>query len=316
MLELERLDLEEIKKQQLKNEQEAKRIERQEKEEQLRRDQEAAKAQKDKELKEAKEQEAKEKAIEKKSKADAEAAAEKAKQVATMTADRATPATTAGPVTPVGNNGHQQPPPPQIVSEAAFAAASKCLDRVTLIKTSIKPTILSNPASANQIMAGKMLINRSVGQLTRSVNQLVPLVKKFVELFTAAQSRSQEEYELVMYLAAKKIVKQAEMEVSVKQDSAFPLGILSVNISTKHPAFQEVLLGRMMKKCPYIVPMYPRKQPNESLKEYQKRLGYNVKKEPVETEIQYGERMCGIISLYAAIVQTDLSKFLHACSYL
>lgn len=100
------------------------------------------------------------------------------------------------------------------------------------------------------------------------------------------------------------------MEVSVKQDSAFPLAILSVHLSSKHPPFQDILLGRMMKKCPYIVPMYPRKQPAESLKEYQKRLGYNVKSDPIESEIQYGERMCGILSLYAAIIQTDTSKLL------
>ena len=197
------------------------------------------------------------------------------------------------------------PPPPQIVSETAFAVALKCLDRVNNIKTSIKPTLLSNPASANQIMKDKMLINRSVGQLTRSMKQLVPLVKKLAEIFSNAKAKSTELYELLMYLAAKKIVKQSEMEVSVKQDSAFPLAILAVHLSSKHPAFQEVLFGRMIKKCPYIVPMYPRKQPNESLKEYQKRLGYNVKNDPIETDIQYGERMCGIISLYSAMIQTD-----------
>lgn len=42
----------------------------------------------------------------------------------------------------------------------------------------------------------------------------------------------------------------------------------------------------------------------ESLQVYQERLGFKKN----ETEIQYGERMCGIVALYAAVVQTDASN--------
>lgn len=97
-------------------------------------------------------------------------------------------------------------PPPQIVSDAAWNEAKECLDRVMRIKTEIKPSLMANPSFQNQIMKEKMKINRTVGQLTRSQKQLVPLVKTLTAVFEAAKVASAEMYELIMYLAAKKIV--------------------------------------------------------------------------------------------------------------
>ncbi|KAJ3369928.1 Nuclear pore complex nucleoporin component [Kappamyces sp. JEL0680] len=238
----------------------------------------------------------------------------KAKEAAALMANSAQPASN---VTAVQSSsaGSQLPataqpvqPPPQIVSEIAWKTASEYLARADRVKTSTKPGLLANADAHNQLLRQKMKINRTVGQLTRSFKQLVPLIKALAGVFTEAQTLSPEFYEVIMYLAAKKIVKQAETEVSVKKDSAFPLAVLAVHLFSKHPPFLGILLGRMMKKCPYIVPMYPRKQADETLVDYQKRLGYNVKCTPIENEIQYGERMCGILSLYAAIIQTDSSK--------
>ncbi|KAJ3325921.1 hypothetical protein HDV06_002306 [Boothiomyces sp. JEL0866] len=192
----------------------------------------------------------------------------------------------------------------KIVSKQAWEEASKYLEIVNIIKKELKPSMLQNVEVSNELMKCKMKINRTVGQLTRSQPQLIRLAKSLNEIFNGAKEKSVEFFQVVMYLAAKKIIKQAETEVSVKNDTAYPLAILCVHLGTKHPEFWQVLLGRFMKKCIFIIPCYLVKPKEETLQVYQERLGFKKN----ETEIQYGERMCGIVALYAAIVQTDASR--------
>ncbi|KAJ3260315.1 hypothetical protein HK103_000950 [Boothiomyces macroporosus] len=200
--------------------------------------------------------------------------------------------------TPIKGEGEQSD---KIVSKQAWEEASTYLEIVNKIKTELKPKMLQNVEVSNELMKCKMKINRTVGQLTRSQSQLIRLAKSLNEIFNGAKEKSLEFHQVVMYLAAKKIIKQAETEVSVKNDTAYPLAILCVHLGTKHPEFWHVLLGRFMKKCIFIIPCYLVKPKAESLQVYQERLGFKKN----ETEIQYGERMCGIVALYAAVVQTD-----------
>jgi hypothetical protein len=62
-----------------------------------------------------------------------------------------------------------------------------------------------------------------------------------------------------MYLVAKQVVKQAETEVAVKKDLAFPIAVFCCMLMEKHLAFKNYLIGKMITKCPYIVPMYVKK---------------------------------------------------------
>lgn len=87
---------------------------------------------------------------------------------------------------------------------------------------------------------------------------------------------------------------------------AFPVAVVCVLLYSKHDEFFDILMGRFIKRCPYIIPCYLNKVGME--KEYLKRLGYREVDDngTMETEIQYSERMTGIIALYAAICQTTL----------
>ena len=161
----------------------------------------------------------------------------------------------------------------EVGSKSALETSSFILQKLEQTKTLKK----SLPQQfQNQLLRDKMKINRTVGQLTNSQKKLVPLIKDLNQLFTSSQQQP-EYYRILLYLCAKKIVKQAEMEISVKQESCFPIGILVVHLSNKHPEFNQILLGRMMKKCPYVVPCYPRKQADESKEAYQARVGYKMK---------------------------------------
>lgn len=61
---------------------------------------------------------------------------------------------------------------------------------------------------------------------------------------------------------SKALIKQAESEVSAKAEAAFPLARVVAGLLLRgHGALGEVLFARLVKKCPWVVPFYPNKQP-------------------------------------------------------
>ncbi|RUP21123.1 GLE1-like protein-domain-containing protein [Jimgerdemannia flammicorona] len=77
-------------------------------------------------------------------------------------------------------------------------------------------------------------------------------------------------------LTAKSFVKQAETEVTVNMPTAYPLAHVCVLLFRRHPTFLDSLMARFV-KCTYVIP-YMDKQ-------------------------LYSERMCGILALWAVILQ-------------
>ncbi|KAI8927632.1 GLE1-like protein-domain-containing protein [Entophlyctis helioformis] len=188
------------------------------------------------------------------------------------------------------------------VAAAAWKEANPCLEAVMRIKTQVRPAVMANAATRNSVFKFKMLITQKTGQLTRSLKKVQALDRNLTE----ANKAGPQMFELVMDMTAKQIIKQASTEVAVKRNMAFPLANVCVLLFNKHKEFLPILLGRFIKKCPYIVPLYPRKLPDEPVLQFRKRQGYKIADGQLsETDVQYEERMCGILSLYAAIVQTD-----------
>lgn len=61
---------------------------------------------------------------------------------------------------------------------------------------------------------------------------------------------------------AKALITQAQSEVSAKQEAAFPLARVVLGLLLRgHAALGEVLFARFVKKCPWVVPFYPSRQP-------------------------------------------------------
>jgi hypothetical protein len=162
--------------------------------------------------------------------------------------------------------------------------------------------MLSDSSSSNIVFQGKMKITTRLGQFTHGQSKVIEIAKAISSLLEESKN-SPEMYDYLMYLVAKQIVKQSEKEVAVKQDLAFPIAIFCCMLLEKHKPFKDILLGKLIQRCPYIVPMYIKKG-SSSDEEYRKNLGYIKTDEKYETEIQYQERMCGILALYAAILQT------------
>lgn len=82
------------------------------------------------------------------------------------------------------------------------------------------------------------------------------------------------------------------------------MALVAVEISTNVVEFPAVLMSTLIKRCCFAVPRYPK---NNSKPEISKvELGYLTADGVVkESDAAFIERMSGLISFYAAIVQTE-----------
>ncbi len=63
---------------------------------------------------------------------------------------------------------------------------------------------------------------------------------------------------------------------------------------------------RMMERCPFAIPRYVERKPNQSVDQWKIDQGYQIDSDGVpEAESAYTERMSGILSLLGAIMQSS-----------
>ncbi|KAJ2998537.1 Nuclear pore complex nucleoporin component [Globomyces sp. JEL0801] len=176
------------------------------------------------------------------------------------------------------NGNTSSGPSPRLVSPSAWDVALHHLEKVNHIKKVIKPESLKDNAIQNKLFKDRMVINRTIGQLTPIFQNILVLLKKLGNTLKDVKDNHPNLYELVLYMLAKKVVKQAETEVSVRKETAFPLAVLCVVTANKHQPFIDILLGRMMFKCSYIIPCYQKKLPVFYLASYSRmKLYQNTK---------------------------------------
>lgn len=61
---------------------------------------------------------------------------------------------------------------------------------------------------------------------------------------------------------SKSLIKQAENEVNAHPESAYPLAKIVLGLCLSgHCLLGEVLMARLVKKCCWVVPYYPAKEP-------------------------------------------------------
>jgi nucleoporin GLE1 len=108
------------------------------------------------------------------------------------------------------------------------------------------------------------------------------------------------------------LIKQAESEVSASSAAAFPLGrVVALLLLHGHAAFGEVLFARLNKKCPWVIPHYPVRQPNQPREQYEKSTGRGSD----ESVQEYIARMNGILTLYFAVLQTPFTSIVPLLPY-
>ncbi|KAL8619084.1 hypothetical protein ACOMHN_019356 [Nucella lapillus] len=105
-------------------------------------------------------------------------------------------------------------------------------------------------------------------------------------------------------LVAKMIARKADEQVSSNHESAFAIASVAVGLWTEFPDVGELILAHLQALCPYVLPLYPPRLPNQSTEEYHKSLGYKTVDGNIEQQDKFLKRMSGVLRLYAAIMVT------------
>lgn len=165
--------------------------------------------------------------------------------------------------------------------------------------SSIKQSISSlSPAQKKLLFNHKREINTRVGQIQASNSKIMSISSIINQILNSVKQDSLL-YPLVLSTTTKSLVKQAENEVAVKPNLASSLALLTQLLIQQHLQLLGLLVARLYKKCPFTIPYYVQ-MTNKST--FAKECGYKVNEDGViEKEIIYIERMCGIVSYYAAL---------------
>ncbi|KAJ1731751.1 hypothetical protein LPJ61_002382 [Coemansia biformis] len=169
----------------------------------------------------------------------------------------------------------------------------------------VAPQIEGNKDIKAACFKRRGLIKRGLGQLKDSW-EFISRTADNIKGILAESARSGPVVEQWMLnLVAKAVVKQAEREVAVTHHAAYPLAAAAVLIMQDYPQLVDMLMVRLVKKCPYVIPEYIRKQPGQSVGDFKRANGYKENESgDLETEGIYSERMAGMVALFAAVVQT------------
>ncbi|KAJ2314765.1 Nuclear pore complex nucleoporin component [Coemansia sp. RSA 2611] len=212
------------------------------------------------------------------------------------------PAQTASALTP-----STLTPAPSTSAPAAQASATatKYRDMYTKLMAELAPKIRGDPAKRSYCFKQRGLVTRGVGQLKDSWEFISRTADNIKAILRDAGTKGDDVLEWMLNLVAKAIVKQAEREVAVAHHAAYPLASTAVLVMQTHPRLADMLMVRLVKKCPFAVPEYVAKRSGQSTDEYLKRAGYKRNDDDeLESEGIYSERMAGMLALFAAIVQT------------
>ncbi|SJX61390.1 related to GLE1-RNA export mediator [Sporisorium reilianum f. sp. reilianum] len=192
------------------------------------------------------------------------------------------------------------------IRKAALAEYDEWMAKIRHIKTNVLPTISSNPDLRKQCFAAKRQITPKVGQLTNSRQEITRITQAIAGVLDATKqataSGGGDVYTWILNHLSKCLIRQAEQEVAAKQDTAYPLARVVVwLVLLGHVELADVLMARLCKKCPWVVPVWPGRTKDMDEAAYRKVMGY---KSADETTENYSNRMNGITAFYFGILQT------------
>ncbi|CEH16489.1 Nuclear-export-signal (NES)-containing protein/polyadenylated-RNA export factor [Ceraceosorus bombacis] len=173
---------------------------------------------------------------------------------------------------------------------------------MTRIKTEVLPAVSSNPVWRKQCFQAKRAITPKIGQLTNTRSEIIRITMDIGSTISAARDASPggETYTWMLNHLCKCLIRQAEQEVTAKQDTAFPLARVVIWLLLEgHTQLGEVLMARLTKKCCWVLGFVPERPVSMDSAEHAKLIG---RASPEESSLQFTSRMCGILAFYSACI--------------
>ncbi|KAK9387606.1 GLE1-like protein-domain-containing protein [Lipomyces mesembrius] len=201
--------------------------------------------------------------------------------------------------TAVGTNElTAEPPVPQYIDEAK-AEQDYYHKLILYIKSDILAPVAADKALKTYCSTHKRKVKPKLGQLTNSRQQIRKILGELNVIIDEAKENSDLCYNWLLNFLSKSIVSQAETETTVSPMSAFPLGTLAVYMMSKHDKLRDLLIARIVKKCPYVIGY----SCSIDTEEGRIRMGYKRIEGKWEDDAMYCERMGGIASVWGVMTQ-------------
>ncbi|OCF30767.1 hypothetical protein I316_07574 [Kwoniella heveanensis BCC8398] len=178
------------------------------------------------------------------------------------------------------------------------------------MKTGLRPGMRLMTRGLGQVVNTQETVTRVTNDIHNILSQQLPSPPS-PSSPTSLNEATPKAYAYLLSHLSKALIKQAESEVNAKPDAAFPLARIIVGLLLRgHAALGEVLFARFVKKCPWAIPYYPKRQPNQPREEFEKSTGRGSD----ESVADYISRMAGICTLYFAVLQTPIASLIPTIS--
>ncbi|KAK9450175.1 GLE1-like protein-domain-containing protein [Limtongia smithiae] len=174
---------------------------------------------------------------------------------------------------------------------------------ILVLKSDVNAVVAADKQLKSYCSTAKRKIRPKLGQLTNSTQQILRVLDDLSRVLLEAQNTSEICYVWLLNFLCKSVVQQAETETTVSPQSAYPLGTLAMFITSKHPLLRELIMARIIKKCPYIIGYWCPIDTEQG----RKRMGYRRIDEKWEDDAMYSERMAGIASVWGVMTQIGFS---------
>lgn len=176
-------------------------------------------------------------------------------------------------------------------------------EKIVKIKNDVKLKLDSSPDIKKAVTPIRRKLTVKLGQLSNSMKQLNDVTNEIVAAMEPAKPHKLA-FDWLLNFLAKKIVEQAETEVTTQPQAGVPLGRLAINLIRQLPGLEYYLSARFVKKCPFVIGYTG----NIDTEEGRERMGWKRIDGKWESEVKYEERMGGIFTVWAVACRENDPK--------
>eukprot|EP00871_Galdieria_phlegrea_P002767 jgi/Galph1/3491/GphlegSOOS_G2138.1 len=163
-------------------------------------------------------------------------------------------------------------------------------------------SFIKDPAAASFRMHLKKRINLAANQIAASQKQILNKARDIVETLQKAGQSSKEAQSFCILCTVERLVEEGERQVALHSDSAFSIAAVIIAVTAEFPYLRQLFLAQFHQVCIFTIPAYAVRSKEESVETFWQTMGWKQ----AETVDRFFERMSGYISLFAAVLQTQL----------
>ncbi|KAI9273636.1 GLE1-like protein-domain-containing protein [Sporodiniella umbellata] len=180
--------------------------------------------------------------------------------------------------------------------------------QIEYYKKNLKPKLTEDPTFRKQIFETKKLVKRTITQLQFKHHVILEKYNVMYNHLNTVKAQSKDAFEVLLNFLSKSFLGQVKQEVHATPFAAYFLARFAYLLISTIPEFTNYLLGRLYKRCPYLIPQYHDDDATLSSDEIRRRLHYSYADKDtkvLQNFLQHAEEQKCYIMFYGALCQTE-----------